>query len=214
MMLKFRIRLLECGNQDIEDLSDILLHGESPSSRRRVADAEMPFLGFSNERGSAGVQSCMLYCGSSGKDGFMTLNAVVLALLLMPQSAPGVDDQKVAAAIERGVAWLRKAPSTGHSFKKDPSMPPIRNSDDLLLLTFLHAGVPEDDPRVRELLASALAAPLDKTYPVALRAMVLEELDRVRYQSHIARLAQYLVDNQLANGQWGYGTPAVTADAM
>src|SRR4030095_3182483 len=144
----------------------------------------------------------------------MTLNAVVWALLLMPQSAPGVDDQKVAAAIERGVAWLRKAPSSGHAFKKDPNMPPIRNADDLLLLPSLHAGVPEDDPRVRELLASVLAAPLDKTYPVALRAMALEELDRVRYQSHIARYAQYLLDNQLPNGQWGYSTPSATADAM
>lgn len=151
------------------------------------------------------IQNCMIY---------LNVSSVVLVLLLMPQSSPGVDDQKVAAAIERGVAWLRKAPSSGHAFKKDPSMPPIRNADDLLLLTFLHAGLPEDDPRVRELLASVLAAPLDKTYPVALRAMALEELDRVRYQSHIARLAQYLVDNQLANGQWGYGTPSVTADAM
>jgi hypothetical protein len=141
------------------------------------------------------------------------LSSAVLALLLIPQSAPGVDDQKVAAAIERGVTWLRKAPSAGMSFKKDPTMAPIRNADDLLLLTFLHAGVPEDDPRVRELLAAVLAAPLDKTYPVALRAMVLEELDRVRYQSHIARLAQYLVDNQHASGQWGYGAPSVTADA-
>jgi len=144
----------------------------------------------------------------------MTLSFAVLTLLLIPQSAPGVDDQKIAAAIERGVTWLRNAPSNGHAFKKDPSMPPIRNADDLLLLTFLHAGLPEDDPRVRELLTAVLVAPLDKTYPVALRAMVLEELDRVRYQSHIARLAQFLLDNQLANGQWGYGTPSVTADAM
>ena len=150
----------------------------------------------------------MLYCV------IVTLNAVVLSLLLMPQSAPGVDDQKVAGAIERAVAWLRKAPSNGHAFKKAPDMPPIRNADDLLLLTFLHAGVPEDDPRVRELLASVLSAPLDKTYPVALRAMALEELDRVRYQSHIARCAQFLLDNQLPSGQWSYSTPSPAADAM
>jgi len=141
----------------------------------------------------------------------MTLSSAVLALLLVPQSAPGVDDQKVTAAIERGVAWLRKAPSPGEDNQKKA---PIRNADDLLLLTFLHAGVPQDDPRVRELLAAGLAAPLDRTYPVALRAMALEELDRVRYQSHIARCAQYLLDNQLASGQWGYGEPSVTADAM
>lgn len=144
----------------------------------------------------------------------MILNAVVLALLLTSQSAPGVDDQKVGAAIERGVAWLRKAPSPGEMSKKDPTLPPIRNADDLLLLTFLHSGLPEDDPRVRELLASVLAAPLDKTYSVALRAMVLEELDRVRYQSHIARCAQFLLDNQLPSGQWSYGAPSVAADAM
>src|SRR5204862_468276 len=80
--------------------------------------------------------------------------------------------------------------------------PLVRNSDALLLLTFLHAGISADDPRVQELLASVLAAPLDRTYSVALRAMVLEELDRVRYQSHIARCAQFLLDNQLSSGQW------------
>ena len=143
----------------------------------------------------------------------MTLSLAVLALLLTPQSAPGVDDQKVAAAIERGVAWLRKAPSNSHVFKKG-GFTPIKNSDDLLLLTFLHAGLSEADPRVRELLAAVLAAPLDKTYPVALRAMALEELDRVRFQSHIARCAQFLLDNQLPSGQWSYGEPSVAADAM
>src|SRR5437868_8919661 len=143
----------------------------------------------------------------------MILSASVLVLCLLPQSAPGVDDQKVAAAIERAVTWLRNAKSQGSDLSKK-KLASIRNADDLLLLTFLHAGLPENDPRVRELLTSALADPLDHTYPVALRAMALEELDRVRYQSHIARCAQFLLDNQLANGQWGYGEPSVAADAM
>src|SRR5438045_2725305 len=109
----------------------------------------------------------------------MALGSCVLVLCLMPQSAPGVDDQKVAAAIEHAVAWLRKAKSQGSDLSKK-KLAPIRNADDLLLLTFLHAGLPENDPRVRELLTSVLAAPLDHTYPAALRAMALEELDRVR----------------------------------
>ena len=143
----------------------------------------------------------------------MTLNAAVLVLLFAPQSAPGVDDQKVAAALERGIAWLRRAPSPAADFSKK-KIPNIQNSNDLLLLTFLHAGLTEEDPRVRELLTSVLAAPLDHTYTVAVRAMALEELDRVRYQSHLLRFAQFLVDNQLSSGQWGYGEPSISADAL
>ncbi len=143
----------------------------------------------------------------------MTLSTAVLALLLLPQSAPGVDDQKVAGAIDRGVTWLRKAPSRGCDLGKGKGIP-IRNADELLLLTFLHSGLTHDDPRVRELLTSVLAAPLDRTYPVALRAMALEELDRVRYQSHIARCAQFLLDGQLPTGQWSYGETSAVADAM
>jgi len=143
----------------------------------------------------------------------MIAGASILVLSLLSQSAPGVDDQKVAAAIEKAVTWLRNAKSPGSDLSKK-KLASIRNADDLLLLTFLHAGLPENDPRVRELLTSALAGPLDHTYPVAVRAMALEELDRVRYKYQIARCAQFLLDNQLANGQWGYGEPSVSADAM
>jgi len=59
-----------------------------------------------------------------------------------------------------------------------------------------------------------LSAPYNHTYSVALRAMALEELDRVRYQSHIARCAQFLLDNQTANGQWSYGEASVAVDAI
>jgi hypothetical protein len=139
-----------------------------------------------------------------------TLGVLMLA---GAQSTPGVDDQKVAGAIERGVAWLRQAKSHGSDLSKK-KLAPVRDADDLLLLTFLHSGVPRDDPKVQQLLASVLAAPFDHTYPVAVRAMALEELDRVRYQPRIARCAVYLLDNQLASGQWGYGEPSPAADAM
>ena len=35
--------------------------------------------------------------------------------------------------------------------------------------------------------------------------LVLEELDRVTHQKDIYKCAQFLVDNQASNGQWGYG---------
>jgi hypothetical protein len=42
------------------------------------------------------------------------------------------------------------------------------------------------------------------TYKAALQAMVLEEIDRVKYQDRIAQCAQALIDSQLKHGQWNY----------
>jgi hypothetical protein len=52
-----------------------------------------------------------------------------------------------------------------------------------------------------------LNEPLEKTYKVALQAMILEEIERVKHQVRIWQCGQFLVDNQCANGQWSYGTP-------
>ena len=82
-------------------------------------------------------------------------------------------------------------------------MPP----DELVLLAFLHAGLPPDDAMVRKLLDQALLARPQRTYCVSLQAMVLAKLDPVKYQGRIAECAQFLVDNQCINGQWSYGTP-------
>ena len=139
----------------------------------------------------------------------MRSTAAALVLLVSPtvraQEAPGpvagVDDIKVQKAIERGIAWLRTGPSP--DFHDG-----YRNSDVLILWTFIHAGVPEDDPKFKALLDGCLAEPLEKTYKVSLLAMCLEELDRVKYQEKIAQCAQFLVDNQCLNGQWGYGSPS------
>lgn len=127
---------------------------------------------------------------------------------------PTVDQAPIDAAIAKGLEWLRKCPSPGQDFPPEKKIGPIRNCDELLLLTFLHSGVAESDPRFQQLLASVLAAPYEHVYPVAIRAMALEELDRVRYQSHIARCAQFLVDNQLASGQWTYGEPTVAVESI
>ena len=121
--------------------------------------------------------------------------ALLLALSLQ------VEQGKIDAAVKKGVEWLKKAPSPGFSYGK------IDDSDELILLTLIHAGVPESDARVQELLKAVLEKPLARTYTVTLQAMVLEEIDRAKYQLKIAQCAQFLVDNQLANGQWSYGEP-------
>jgi len=82
-------------------------------------------------------------------------------------------------------------------------------ADELVLWTCIHGGMPENDPQFQALLKAVLEKPLERTYNVALTAMSLEELDRVKYQKRIAQCAQHLVDNQCANGQWAYGDPSI-----
>ena len=118
------------------------------------------------------------------------------------QAHPKVDQRRVDEAIRKGVAFLKGAGSPG-------AHQGIANSDELVLWTFVHAGVPETDPRFQQLFRNMMQAPLEKTYKVALQAMILEEMHRVRYQARIQQCAQFLVDNQCKNGQWSYGEPSI-----
>lgn len=96
-----------------------------------------------------------------------------------------VDQKRVGDAIAAGVEYLKKTPSPGTHHD-------MANTDELVLLTLIEARVPDNDPVVQKLLAGILGASLDRTYKVVLQAMVLEELDRVKYQDRIWQCAQYL----------------------
>jgi hypothetical protein len=122
----------------------------------------------------------------------------ILALLLFAQA---VDEVKVDQAIKKGVEFLRSAPSPAVGFAK------IDDSDELILLTYIHAGVPETDAKFKALLDKVSQRILQRTYEAVLQAMIFEELDRVKHQGRIAQCAQFLADNQCANGQWSYGEP-------
>ena len=127
------------------------------------------------------------------------MNALLLlALLQVP-----VDQDRIDAAISKGLGFLKTAPSPAHLM--------IAHADELILYTFIVAGVPESDPRFQKLLERVLAEIPTHTYRVALQAMLLEELDRVKHQERIALCAQFLVDNQCPNGQWAYGEPTASA---
>jgi len=52
-----------------------------------------------------------------------------------------------------------------------------------------------------------MAAKQERTYKVALLAMCLEEVDRVKYQQKIAQCGQFLLDNIKPNGGFAYGEP-------
>src|SRR5262245_1997851 len=70
-----------------------------------------------------------------------------------PPPVVGVDEIKVAQAIEAGVKFLKtaKSPDFHNAY---------RNSDVLILWTFIHAGVPQNDPKFQQLFESSMNEPL------------------------------------------------------
>jgi len=119
-----------------------------------------------------------------------------------------VDPAKVDAAIRKGVAYLKGQVGAVKPFEH---MGGAMHSGELVLWTFLHAGLAESDREFDGLLRDMMARPMLSTYCVSLQAMILEELDRVAHQGRIAACAQFLLDNQCKNGQWGYGTATAFA---
>ena len=117
---------------------------------------------------------------------------VVLLLALLQGKA---DSAAIDEAVRRGVAFLK------------PLAPQAQQDVELVLLALHHGGVSPSDPDVATPLGRVLQQPLASTYRVALRAMVLEDVDRLRHQPRIARCAQFLLDSQHDNGHWGYGQP-------
>ncbi len=121
-----------------------------------------------------------------------------------------VDQVKVDRAIEKGIAYL-KSRNADHLRRFDHVGRQMQNCE-LVLWTYVHAGVPETDPAFKQLFDDMMARKLEATYCVALQAMILEEVERVKYQGRIWQCAQFLVDNQSADGYWGYGDPTIFAE--
>ncbi len=135
---------------------------------------------------------------------FLTLSAAAVLATVAPAEArqdkkPAPTQKEIDDAVWRGVDYLKTAPSPGSHLQG--------NCDALILLTLIHVGIDEKNPVFQKLLKSIVEEELKHTYKVALQAMCLEDLDPTRYQYRIAQCAQFLVDNQCANGQWSYGSP-------
>ena len=113
--------------------------------------------------------------------------SLIVALLLALQPV------ETDPAVRKGVAFLRtKAEDLGES-------------RDGVLWTLVHAQVPETDPVLQRLLKDLLSRPLEATRSVALEAMILQDLEPEKFRVRIAQCAQFLIDNQGADGQWDAG---------
>jgi len=109
-----------------------------------------------------------------------------------------LDPKKVNEAIDKGAAFLIK------EFEKGIGNTSWVAPVELVVLTLHHANVKADHPVFVKCLEKLLESKLAYTYRVALQAMALHRLDPKKYQDRIAHCAQWLVDTQCMEGEWGY----------
>ncbi len=123
-----------------------------------------------------------------------------------------VDQVKVDKAIEAGIAALKKNNANYLTMSEHAGTQVSRC--ELVLYTYVNSGVPEADPAFKQLFDDMMKRRMEATYCVALQAMVLEDVERVKYQRRIQMCAQFLVDNQNPEGMWGYGSPSIFVEEI
>lgn len=128
---------------------------------------------------------------------------LMLALAFLAQD---VDQAKVDKAIKDGANFLLQK----YKDKFDGSA--WNSTLELVMLTLSHANVPPDDGIFRKGLAELESCKLQYTYRVAAMAMALQRINPSKYKARIAHCAQWLVDTQLPEGEWGYPDTLTTAD--
>ena len=119
--------------------------------------------------------------------------------------------QEVRAAILRSVNYLH------HKQRQDGSWPDYLLPGGVTALAsyaLLQAGLPPDDRSLAAPIAAIRRLPLDRTYVVALKAMVLGAADRKLYTADIQACADWLAAHQQGAGGWGYGEPSITEKNM
>jgi len=105
---------------------------------------------------------------------------------------------EVEKAIESGKAWLAEQHAAGFHDAKPHDV------GELVMLTLAHTGGNLSD-KLFALGVEFLATTEPRfTYRTALQAMALSEINPRLYQQQLAHCAQWLVDTQLAGGEWGY----------
>ena len=121
-----------------------------------------------------------------------------------------LNESDIQLAIRRGVTYLKTA--TPPVYHKDDAGKRNR-SETFMLYAMVSGGISREDPVFQQYLKLAVDLVPERTYEVACAAMALAELDKAGYTWKLQQLAQWLVDNQCKNGQWGYGEKIDLPDA-
>jgi hypothetical protein len=131
-----------------------------------------------------------------------------------PNRGEPVDAGQVLSAIEKGIAYLKRQQGPRGNWPEvlihNPS-----GITALCTLALLNAGVEVDDPAMRKALTYLRGQQLDRTYTVALRAMVLCAAEPKKDLVQIGRDVRWLETTQIKEdgpfkGAWGY--PGVVGD--
>ena len=128
--------------------------------------------------------------------------SIVLLLLLAARTPARAAEEPspaaVNAAIAKGKGWLERTFAPGFTDGNDHDLV------ELVVLTLSHCGANLKDKVFAEGVAFLEKVEPRFTYRTSVLAMALNEVNPRLHQAKIAHCAQWLVDTQLAGGEWGY----------
>lgn len=129
-----------------------------------------------------------------------------------PAAARPVDAAQVLAAIDRGIAYLKREQSQRGRWPEIPGYDGGVTA--LCTLSLLNSGVPADDPVIRHSLDLLRGMELQKTYTVSLQTMVFcaaePRKDMVRIRQNVRWLEEHQITEDGRRGAWSY--PGVGGD--
>lgn len=129
---------------------------------------------------------------------------IALVLCIQNPKPPLVNQKDVDEAIKKGADFLLQKVKDGlgmPSINADKGL----SYEGIVLYTLVHAGVDVKDVTMQRLIETVKNQKVNRTYTAAMNACALMMVDPNKYREQLALIAQYLVDNQALNGQWGYG---------
>ncbi len=128
------------------------------------------------------------------------------------QGIPGLDQQKINRAIEKGVAYLKK---TQHANGTWASAYGVGHAS-IGGLTLLECQVPGDDFHVQRSaqFVRANVQKLDQTYELSLAVLFLDRLGNRRDRPLIQGMALRLLAGQNDSGGWTYSCPLLSPPEM
>jgi hypothetical protein len=135
----------------------------------------------------------------------------VAALLFAATSTGAADRKEIDAAIEKGVAYLKKSGGENSKEARDPDRV---GATALVGLALLETGTPPDDPAVKKITATVRDASYTQTqtYQIALCILYLDRLGDTGDRPLIQMLGVRLLAGQNTGGGWTYECiPAVPA---
>ena len=137
----------------------------------------------------------------------------ITTIVIPASTVPGVDQDRVNAAVERGVVYLRRTQAANGLWNANGF--PI-GATALGGLTLLECKKPSNDPNVQRAAAFVRGNynRLGMTYEISLAILFLDRLGDPRDRALIQGLALRLLAGQRECGGWSYDCPALSANDM